>query len=112
MLENKFAEADHELQTALQFNDMSALAHMFRGRVLINLGKLPDAETELKKAQALGSDAGVYRYLAELYSRQGETAKEIEALETYLKQRPNAKDAGEIKKIIADLRQASAPKSQ
>ena len=114
MLEDKFPDADRELQRALQLNDMSALAHVFRGRVLIRLGNLADAEAELKKAQAIGGDPGVlaYRYLAELYSQKGETAKEIEALETYLKQRPNAKDAGEIKKIIADLRQAPAPKSQ
>ena len=113
MLDNKFADADHELQRALQLNEMSALAHVFRGRVLIRLGKLADAEAELKKAQVIGGDPGVlaYRYLAELYSQQGETAKAIDALETYLKQRPNAKDAGEIRKIIADLQQASAPKS-
>jgi tetratricopeptide (TPR) repeat protein len=114
LLENKFADADHELQRAVELNDMSALAHVFRGRVLIRLGNLTDAEAELKKAQVIGGDAGVlaYRYLAELYSQKGETAKAIEALETYLKQRPNAKDASEIKKIIADLRQGSASKSQ
>lgn len=114
LLENQFADADHELQRALQLNDMSALTHVFRGRVLIRLGNLTDAEAELKKAQVIGGDAGVlaYRYLAELYSQKGETAKAIEALETYLKQRPNAKDASEIKKIIADLRQGSAAKNK
>lgn len=114
LLENQFADADHELQRALQLNDMSALTHVFRGRVLIRLGNLTDAEAELKKAQVIGGDAGVlaYRYLAELYLQKGDTAKAIESLESYLKQRPNAKDASEIKKIIADLRQGSAAKSK
>jgi len=113
MLENKFADAEPELQRSVQINDKSAVAHLYRGRVLIRLAKLAEAETELKRAQALGGDSGIlaYRYLGALYSEQGQTAKAVEVLETYLKLRPHAKDAEEIRKILAQLREQTPTKS-
>jgi Flp pilus assembly protein TadD len=113
MLENKFADADHELYRALQLNDKSARAHVYRGKVLILLGKLTEAEAELRKAQTMGGDPGIlaYRYLGELYSRMGDKAKAIEALETYLRLLPTAKDADEIRKILAQLREQTPTKN-
>ena len=113
MLENKFADADRELSRALQLNDKSARAHVYRGKVLILLRRLAEAEVELKKAAAAGGEPGIlaYRYLGELYSQQGDKTRAIEALETYLKQSPNAKDAEEIRKILAQLREQTPTKS-
>ena len=112
LLQEKFAEAEREFYRAEQLKDDAALAHLYRGRVLIRLQKLADAEAELLKTITLGGDPRIlaYRYLGALYSETGEKLKAIEALETYLKLRPNAKDAEELKKIISELRQSVSDK--
>jgi len=113
LLRDQFVDAERQLHQAVQLNDKSLLAHLYRGRVLIRLARLPDAELELKKALSLGGNNSVlaYRYLGELYSEQRENTKAIEALEKYIKLRPDVKDREQIQDKIKQLREQGNAKN-
>ena len=113
LLRDQFVDAERQLHQAVQLNDKSLLAHLYRGRVLIRLARLPDAELELKRALSLGGDnsALAYRYLGELYSEQRENTKAIEALEKYIKLRPDVKDREQIQDKIKQLREQGNAKN-
>ena len=66
---------------------------------------------ELRRAVALGgNDAKMaHRYLGVIYIERGEHARAVEALETYLRLEPKAKEAAQIREIIKDLRAQPAP---
>jgi tetratricopeptide (TPR) repeat protein len=103
--QKKYADAEAELKLALAKNEASALAHEYRGRALIGLQNLDDAEKELRRAIELGGDlaANAHRYLGALYMQRGEDARAITELKEYLRLQPNVKDATQIKQIIKDL---------
>lgn len=109
-----YADAEAELNRALKLNEASSDAHLYRGRALIGLGRSAEAEKELLRALALGGDDGArmaYRYLGAIYIEQGETARAIESLETYLRLDPKAGEAAQIRGIIKQLRaQIARPK--
>lgn len=112
--QKKYVEAEAELKRALENDDTSAWAHLYRGRALIGLKRDLEAEKELQLAIKLGGDETriAHRYLGAIYNERGDDARAIASLETYLRLEPNAKDAGQIHQIIANLRrqQAQTPK--
>ena len=114
MQQKRYAEAEAELSRALQINEASSAAHLFRGRALIELSRYAEAEKELLRALALGGDDGArmaHRYLGAIYIEQGETARAIASLETYLRLDPKAGDTVQIQGIIKQLRaQITRPK--
>jgi tetratricopeptide (TPR) repeat protein len=105
LLQKKYQPAESELRLAVSKNDSSPPGHEYLGRALIGLGKLDEAEKELKRALELGGDqaANAHRYLGALYMKRGEDANAIAELQKYLRLQPNVKDAAQINQIIKDL---------
>jgi len=111
--QKRYAEAEAELGRALQINEASSAAHLFRGRALIELSRSDEAEKDLLRALALCNDVArmAHKYLGAIYIEQGETARAIESLETYLRLDPKAGEAAQIRGIIKQLRaQITRPK--
>jgi len=105
-LRNKhYTEADTQLQRAIKIKDLP-LAHLFRGKTLIHLGKFPEGENELQMVIKAGGDevAMAYRFLGALYNERGEPKLAIAALEKYLSLAPKARDAESVREIIKQLR--------
>ena len=65
-------------------------------------GKFDAAESAYRQATKAGY-APAYRGLGFLYQRTGNKAKAIDALRTYLRLQPNAKDAASVKNRLAQL---------
>ena len=107
-----YAAAEVELHTAVEKNDLSAPAHEYRGRALIGLLRLEEAEKELQRALALGGDqaANSHRYLGAIYMQSGEDARAIAELQEYLRLQPRVRDADQVRQIIRDLSAKNAPK--
>jgi len=106
LLRNKhYREADTQFQRAIKVKDLP-LAHLFRGKTLIHLGKYLDAENELQMVIKFGGDevAMAYRFLGALYNERGEPKLAIVALEKYLSLAPKAKDAESVREIVKQLR--------
>ena len=110
--QKKFAEAEAELRAALEREQTSAYAHLYRGRALIGLRRDEEAEQEMLTAIKLGGDEMkiAHRYLGAIYNERGDTARAIASLETYLRLDPNARDAAQVRQIIEDLRAQAAKK--
>ena len=110
----KYVDAETSLRAALIVKDQSAVAHYYLGRTLTNLERYDDAEKELNAAIAIGGTEmkEAHRMLGTLYIAKGDDARAIDALETYLKISPGAKDAENLRKVIAELKapRPSAPK--
>ena len=102
----QFAAAEAELGRALKLSESSFAAHLYRGRALIGLQRSDEAEKELLRALALGGNEArmAYRYLGALYLEQGNNARAVEALETYLRLDAKAGEAAQIRAIIKQLR--------
>jgi tetratricopeptide (TPR) repeat protein len=101
----RFAEAEVQLHKAIQVNEASGPAHLYRARALIGMGRLDDAEKELNKAIAIGGDDVVVarRYLGGIYMQRGENAKAIRVLEQYVKSVSESQDTIQIKLLIGQL---------
>lgn len=109
LLRNKhYKEADPQFQQAIKIRDMP-LAHLFRGKTLIHLGRYADAENELQLVIKSGGGevAMAYRFLGALYNERGEPKLAIAALEKYLSLAPKATDAESVRQIIKQLRTQS-----
>jgi tetratricopeptide (TPR) repeat protein len=107
-----YSAAAIELQKAMAKDATSASVCLYLGRARLSLNDLDGAERDLKQAISIGGEEGVeaYRYLGAVYieKRQGDRA--AEALETYLKLAPKAKDADRIRGIIREQRGAPPAK--
>ncbi|OLE54754.1 MAG: hypothetical protein AUG51_06510 [Acidobacteria bacterium 13_1_20CM_3_53_8] len=103
----QYQDADAQLTRALEINETSARAHLFLGRTFIRLNDFAKAEKEFLRAVALGGSPDIneaHRFLGGIYNEQGNYARAIEELETYLKLVPNTRDADQIRQIIKELR--------
>jgi Flp pilus assembly protein TadD len=105
-----FAAAEAELRRAVERNDASSIAHLYRGRALIGLDRTDEAEKELRRAIDLGGEAVAlaHRYLGALYNQRGDDARAIEELEAFLRLAPQDKDAESIRAILKRLRERAA----
>jgi len=110
--QKKYAEAEVTLRSAIEKNDASAPAHEYRGRALIGLHRLEEAEKELQRAVMLAGDqaANSHRYLGAVYMQLGEDTQAIAELQEYLRLQPKVKDADQIRQIIRDLSAKQIPK--
>jgi tetratricopeptide (TPR) repeat protein len=107
LLKNKqFADAEPQLHHATEIRSASTLAHLYRGKALIQLHHYPQAESELQEVIKLGGEdvPMAYRFLGALYNERGENKLAITALEKYLSLAPTAKDADSVREIIKQLR--------
>jgi tetratricopeptide (TPR) repeat protein len=106
LLKNKhYLEANTQFERAIKINNLP-LAHLFRGKTLIHLGKLAEAEKELQLViHASGAEVAMaYRFLGALYNELGEAKLAVIALEKYLSLAPKARDAESVRDIIKQLR--------
>jgi tetratricopeptide (TPR) repeat protein len=110
--QKKYAAAEESLRSAIAKDDSSAPAHEYRGRALIGLQRLEEAEKELLRAVSLGGDrvANSHRYLGAVYMQLGDDARAIVQLQEYLRLQPKVKDAEQVRQIIRDLSAKQAPK--
>lgn len=116
--QHKYLVAEFAFREALQRDPQHYPSYQAHGITLLELGlaekaqpmrrKLFDqAEQQLQKALSLSGDKlfAVHLNLAEVYEAKGEKQAAIRALETYLKQQPNAPKAPAIRAAITRLSQ-------
>src|ERR1044072_624394 len=104
--QNNFAESLATLDKALSLDPTSAVAHLYAGIDSVKLNNTARAETELKAAYELGGTtyAIALLHLGQLYAKKGERAMAITALESYLREAPDAANVAQVKKLIGELR--------
>lgn len=95
------------LKNATNLHNKMINGHLWLGLAFKRAGKLAEAEVELKRADELssGKEAEVHWHLAGLYSDQKRHKEAADALEKFLKNKPDARDAEKIRQVIGQLRQ-------
>ena len=106
----KYTDSESIFREVIKAKDDSAVGHYFLGQSLAYLGKFPEAQKELDRALSLGGEPmaaslkEAHRLLAIIYSTQGDKKRQAAELESYLKLAPNAPDADQLRKVVAQLR--------
>lgn len=97
------------LSKATEIDTSSINAQLYLGISLHAIKKYDQALAALKKADDLtGGTAGEVQFqLARVYKDQGKYAKAADALELYLKYKPDAPNVAEIKEAVSSLRKKS-----
>lgn len=108
--QGQFNEAVENLERAIGVYNKSTNGYLWLGIAQKKAGKLPQAEASLKKANEMskGKEADVHWQLAGLYNDQNRYAEAAAELELFLKNKPDARDAETIKRLISQLRQKAA----
>jgi tetratricopeptide (TPR) repeat protein len=105
--QQKFREAADVLDRAMSLDPTSAAARLYAGVAHLGSGDGARAERELSAAYEAGG--GQYAlaqfYLGKLYAERGERALALRAFETYLRDKPDAANAEQVRRLIAALRQ-------
>jgi len=103
---HEFPEAGENLDVALTLDARSPAAHLYAGLARLGLGEADRAEKELSVAYELGG--GEYAlaqfHLGQLYMDRGERALALKAFETYLRDKPDAANAEQVRRLIGMLR--------
>jgi Tfp pilus assembly protein PilF len=115
--QQKFNVAEYAFREATRLDGASVASHFYRGMVLIELAartsdaaertnSLAEAEKELQSAWELSDKrlTVVYVQRARIHERRGDKEAAARELESYLRADPNAKNAAEIRAVIAKLR--------
>lgn len=102
----QFPEAEEQLREALKLNASLPTGHMYLGFCLVRLNRYDDAEKELLLAvQESGNQLAMAQYyLGGIYWKKQDYPKAVEALETYLRLTPDARDAERVRATIKNLR--------
>lgn len=97
------------LSKATEIDNSSVNAQLYLGIALHSTKKYDEALAALKKASDLaGGTAGeVHFQLARVYKDQGKYAKAADALELYLKYKPDAPNTAEVREAVSLLRKKS-----
>jgi tetratricopeptide (TPR) repeat protein len=97
------------LSKAAEIDSSSINAQLWLGIALHSTKKFDEALGALKKASDLaGGTAGeVHWQLARVYKDQGKWAKAADALELYLKYKPDAPNIAEVREAVSSLRKKS-----
>lgn len=104
--QQKFADALPFLEKAVQLQSYSSNGHFLIGMSYYRLQDDKHAEPAFLKAYELGgkSMARAQYYLARLYTRNKNYSRAATALETYLRDNPDAPDAAELQATLVRLR--------
>ena len=102
----KFTEALSELDQAISIEPSAPAAHLYAGTASAKLNDLARGEKELQTAYDLGGTpyAIALFHLGQLYMKKGDREKALNALESYLREAPNAANAAQAEKLIGRLR--------
>jgi Tfp pilus assembly protein PilF len=100
------------LRRATTLHPNSVNAYMYLGMALKQAKKPAEAETALKRANAIGNSKGaeVLWQLARLYSEQNRYQEAADTLELYLKVQTDKNDAQKVRELIQQLREKIAKK--
>ena len=103
-------QAIENLRYATTLYDKSASTYLWFGLALKRTGKLDQAEAAFKRANELskGKAAEVHWQMARLYGEQKRYKEAADALELFLKNQSDARDAEKIKQLIKQLREKAA----
>ena len=103
---HEFVEADETLRKALSLEPNSPAAHLYSGLALLGLEKFDAAESHFKSAYSIGGNKfGLALYhLGQLYVTRGDNPAAIKSFEEYLSVVPDARNAQQVKQLIAMLR--------
>ena len=101
-----FAEAHEHLRKALALEPNSPPAHLYAGLSLAAMERLDPAEIDFKEAYSLGGPKyGIALYhLGQLYMARGDHPAALKSFEEYLSVVPDARNAQQVKQLIAMLR--------
>ena len=104
---NRFPEAIRAFESVIKLHKDNVNAHYWLGIVLHAAGKLGDALSYLQKAEKLSDRKSpeVQWQLARVYKDQNRFKESADALELYLKLRPDADNVEEIRRAIKTLRE-------
>lgn len=104
----KYADAVGVLTEVITAEPDHAMAQFEYGAALLQLGRLDEAETALKRAYAIrgAQMPGVQMMLGQLYFQKKEYDRAIESFELYLRHLPDAPNAAQVREAIARLRQS------
>jgi tetratricopeptide (TPR) repeat protein len=102
---NRIPQAVERFRTAVRLDNESINAHLWLGIGLHSVSKLEEALQSLRTANKLSNEsaAEVHWQLARVYKDLNRYAESAKELEQYLKYRPDAANAAEVKKIIQVL---------
>ena len=103
----QYKEALPALTQGKSLAPKSVNAHLYLGIAQFESGDLTSAEASLRRAYDLGGPARAAvanLHLASVHDRQGKPALAADALEAYLRDVPNAKNAAAIRQVIERLR--------
>lgn len=102
----QFEEAETQFRKAAEKNATAPLPHYYLGIILIRRKALDEAEHELKTAIEVGGDEVPYahRWLGGLYWKKQAYKQAADELETYLKLKPDAPDAQQLRASIKEFR--------
>jgi tetratricopeptide (TPR) repeat protein len=103
---NQIPYAIQAFESAIKLNRESVDAHYWHGMALHVSGKLGEALRSLQTAEKLSDRRSpeVQWQLARVYKDQNKFKESADALELYLKLKPDAANAEEIRKVIKTLR--------
>jgi outer membrane protein assembly factor BamD (BamD/ComL family) len=103
---NRLPEAIEALENVIRLHKANVNAHYWLGVVHHASGKLGEAVDYLQKAEKLSErkSSEVQWQLARVYKDQNKFKESADALELYLKLKPDAENAEEIRRIIKLLR--------
>lgn len=102
---NRKQQAVEHFKSAVQLQNESINAHLWLGIGLHSVSKLDEALRSLQTANKLSNEtaAEVHWQLARVYKDLNRFADSAKSLEKYLKYRPDASNAEEVRKIIQVL---------
>lgn len=95
-----------QLEKSLLYEPKIALSHMLLGYARLSLQRYEEAKLSLQQALKLGGDNIVRArvYLAEVYAHEEKFKEAADEIRAYLRLRPEAADAGNLRKLEADWR--------
>ncbi len=110
--EERYTAAMAEFEKVIAINPQSANAYLYLGGAQLQLQKMAEAEASLLKAYELGGNrvAGAQLFLGQLYFMQQKFEPSQRAFEQYLKDLPNAPNAGQVKAAIEKVKAAMKQK--
>lgn len=108
--QQRYADAEPFLEKAVQLRPDHAVSLLLLGTNLVLSGDDTHAEAQLMRAYDLGGTevARANLLLAQLYTRRKDYARAAAALETYLRDVPDAPDAAQLRSVLDQLRLRSA----
>jgi tetratricopeptide (TPR) repeat protein len=103
--QKKYAEALAAVDKALEINGAFPQGMLLKGVLLQRTSRFAEAEKELSKAKELYGDSlpEIHRELGLVYADLKRYKEAVKELKSYVKARPDAKDADTIKTLMTEL---------